>query len=92
MLAASRPFIAFIRREADADFHVSFPDFPGCVSSGRTIAEARRNAESALAAQCWQLYHAGHPVPPPSFIHELASSAAPSDVLVVLVPPPTLSG
>jgi len=31
MLAASRPFIAFIRRQADADFHVSFPDFPGCI-------------------------------------------------------------
>jgi len=91
MLAASRPFIAFIRRQADADFHVSFPDFPGCISSGRTIAEARRNAENALAAQCWQLYHAGQPVPPPSFIHELALNGAPSDVLVVLVPPPTLS-
>jgi predicted RNase H-like HicB family nuclease len=92
MLATPRPFIAVIRRQADCEFHVSFPDFPGCVSSGRTIAEARRNAEQALAAQCWRLHHAGRPVPPPSFIHELRLRGERTEGLVVLVAPPAVSG
>ena len=92
MLATPRPFIALIRRQAASDFHVSFPDFPGCVSSGRTIAEARRNAEHALAAQCWRLRHAGRPVPPPSFIRELGLGGGSTDTLIVLVPPPALFG
>jgi predicted RNase H-like HicB family nuclease len=92
MLATPRPFIAVIRRQAGSEFHVSFPDFPGCVSSGRTIAEARLNAGQALAAQCWRLRHAGRPVPPPSFIHELGRSGARTEGLVVLVAPPAASG
>jgi predicted RNase H-like HicB family nuclease len=89
MLATPRPFIAFIRRQARADFRVSFADFPDCISSGRTIAEARRNAERALALHCWKLRYAGAPVPPPSFMHEIATIRR--DELVLLVPPPNLS-
>ena len=89
MVATPRPFIAFIRRQAGSEFQVSFPDFPGCVSSGRTIAEATRNAEHALAQQCWRLRHAGLSVPPPSFIHEIRAGE-PANGLLILVPQPTL--
>ena len=89
MLATPRPFIAFIRRHAGADFRVSFPDFPDCVSSGKTIAEAQKNAERALALQCWRLHHAGAPVPRPSFMHEIAPGGKGPDGLLVLVPPPS---
>jgi predicted RNase H-like HicB family nuclease len=92
MLATARPFVAFIRRQAGSDFLVSFPDIPGCVSSGRTIAEARRNAEHALVAHCWQLHHAGRPVPAPSFIHELGLNGGRTEGLVVLVAPPAELG
>ena len=92
MLALPRPFIAFIRRQAGSDFLVSFPDIPGCVSSGRTIAEARRNAEHALAAHCWRLRDAGRPVPAPSLIHELGLSGERTEGLVVLVAPPAELG
>jgi predicted RNase H-like HicB family nuclease len=85
----SRPFIAFVCRK-DARFHVSFPDFPNCVSSGDTLAEAKQNAEGALALQCWHLHHAGRPVPPPSFMHEIMSHGPPPDALVMLIHPPSL--
>jgi predicted RNase H-like HicB family nuclease len=90
MLATPRPFIAFIRRQAGCEFHVSFPDFPGCVSSGRTIAEAKRNAEHALAQQYWRLRHAGRSVPPPSFVHEIGTGER-ANGLLILVPPPILA-
>jgi predicted RNase H-like HicB family nuclease len=89
MLATMRPFIAFIRRQSSADYRVSFPDFPDCATSGKTIAEAHKNAERALALQCWRLHHEGAPVPPPSFMHEIASGGARPEGLLVLVAPPS---
>jgi predicted RNase H-like HicB family nuclease len=92
MLATPRPFIAFVRRQAASEFHVSFPDFPDCISFGTSLAEAKRNAEGALALHCWHLRDAGQPLPPPSFMHEIASRGAPPDALVMLVLPPSLPG
>lgn len=41
-------YIGLIRKDADSDFGVDFPDFPGCVSAGATLDEARRMAQEAL--------------------------------------------
>ncbi len=35
-------YIALIRKDADSDFGVDFPDFPGCVSAGATLDDLRR--------------------------------------------------
>ena len=42
-------YIAYLHKDSKSDFGVSFPDFPGCVSAGKTLEEARRMAEEALA-------------------------------------------
>ena len=42
-------YIALIHKDADSDYSVSFPDFPGCVTAGATIDEARARAGEALA-------------------------------------------
>ena len=42
-------YIAYLYKERDSDFGVSFPDFPGCVTAGRTLEEGRRMAAEALA-------------------------------------------
>ena len=84
-----RPFIAFIRKQPDLGFHVSFPDLPDCSSSGRTVAEARQNAESALSLHCQYMHDLGTPIPVPSYMHELAWRNAPTnDGLVALIRPP----
>ena len=41
-------YIAVIHKEKQSDFGVSFPDFPGCITAGRTVDEAREMAEEAL--------------------------------------------
>jgi predicted RNase H-like HicB family nuclease len=41
-------YIAIIHIEPDADFGVSFPDFPGCITAGRTLDEAKDRAAEAL--------------------------------------------
>ena len=41
-------YIAYLHKDKDSDFGVSFPDFPGCVTAGRTLEEARQMAVEAL--------------------------------------------
>ena len=84
-----RPFIAFIRKQTDRGFRVTFPDLPDCSSAGFTIAEARRNAEHALALHCRRLQRIGAPMPSPSYMHQIAwTPERILDGLVVLVAPP----
>ena len=37
-------YVALIRKDPASDYGVDFPDFPGCVTAGRTLEEARRMA------------------------------------------------
>jgi predicted RNase H-like HicB family nuclease len=84
-----RPFIAFIRKQPEAGFRVSFPDLPDCNSSGRTVAEARQNAENALTLHCQRLIRIGVPIPRPSYMHQIAwSQERILDGLVALIAPP----
>src|SRR5213082_2505660 len=42
-------YIAYLHKDRKSDFGVSFPDFPGCITAGRTLEEARRRAAEALS-------------------------------------------
>ena len=41
-------FLALLRKEPGSDWGVEFPDVPGCVTAGETVAEARHMAIEAL--------------------------------------------
>jgi predicted RNase H-like HicB family nuclease len=41
-------YIAIIHKEPNSDFGVSFPDFAGCITAGRTLDEAKDMAAEAL--------------------------------------------
>jgi predicted RNase H-like HicB family nuclease len=41
-------YIALLRKEKDSDFGVDFPDFPGCITAGKTLEEAHKGASEAL--------------------------------------------
>ena len=58
-------YIAFIHKEPDSVYGVSFPDLPGCISAGDTIDEAVQNAVEALAGHVRMLEADGDPVPAP---------------------------
>jgi predicted RNase H-like HicB family nuclease len=83
-----RPFIAFIRKQPGNRFGVCFPDLPHCNSTGRTIEEARQNAEYALGLHCRRLHDTGRPAPTPSYMHELAwTQEEIADGLLTLIVP-----
>jgi predicted RNase H-like HicB family nuclease len=42
-------YIAYLHKDRGSDYGVSFPDFPGCITAGKTLEEASRLAPEALA-------------------------------------------
>jgi len=49
--------------EEDGTYGVSFPDFPGCVSGGRTLDEALARGQEALAFHIAGIIEDGDPLP-----------------------------
>ncbi len=73
-------FIGLIRKDADSDFGVDFPDFPGCVSARATLDEARRMAQEAL-----ELHVSGEELPGPSSLEAIMADPENSDAVAFLV-------
>ena len=53
---------------AGRNYSAYSPDLPGCVSTGTTIEETRRNMEGAVEFHLEGLREDGLPIPPPSSI------------------------
>jgi predicted RNase H-like HicB family nuclease len=59
-------YIAFLHKDRKSDYGVSFPDFPGCITAGRTFEEAHRNALDALTLHIEGMRDDGDTIPRPS--------------------------
>ncbi len=80
-------YIALIHKDADSDFGVSFPDFPGCVTAGTTVDEAFAMAKEALAGHVEAMIEEGIDVPsPPENIVAAVTRYAKKGEAPVLVP------
>lgn len=84
-----RAYIALIHMDADSDYGVSFPDFPGCVSAGATLDEARAMAEEALALHVEGMIEDGEAILEPSSMDEVMADRENRDAVAILVPAPT---
>lgn len=80
-----RHYIALIHKDPDSDYGVSFPDFPGCVTAGSTLDEARSNAVEALALHVEGMVEDAEPVPEPSSLEAAMADAENRDGVAVLV-------
>ena len=79
-------YIAYLHKDRDSDFGISFPDFPGCVAVGRTLEEARRMAAEALALHIAGMIEDGELVPEPSNLDALENDPDMRGAVAVLVP------
>jgi predicted RNase H-like HicB family nuclease len=64
-------YIAVIHKEQTSDFGVSFPDFPGCVTAGKTVDEAKDMAQEALEGHIAAMLDEGYSLPTPSSLEEV---------------------
>ena len=80
-----RSYIAFIHKDADSDYGVSFPDLPGCVTAGATLDEARAFAEEALTLHLAGMVEDGEAIPEPSSLEAIMREAENRKNVVTLV-------
>jgi len=81
-----RNYIGLIHKDSDSDYGVSFPDFPGVVTAGTDLDDARRMAEEALALHVEGMIEDGEAVPEPSNLEAIMSDPDNKDGVAVLVP------
>jgi predicted RNase H-like HicB family nuclease len=81
-----RHYIGIIHKDRKSDFGISFPDFPGCVSAGKTLDEARTNGEGALALHVRGMIEDGDAVPAPTSLEKAMRSPDFRDGVAVLIP------
>ena len=79
-------YIAYLHKTRKSDCGISFPDFPGCITAGRTLEEARRMASEALALHVEGLLEDGETLPEPSMLDGLVRDPALKDAVAFLVP------
>lgn len=78
-------YIAIIHKENDSDYGVSFPNFPGCVTGGRTLEEAKDLAADALQFHVKGMREDGDAIPHPSDLDTIMQDADFQDGVAFLV-------
>ena len=64
---------------------MSFPDFPGCVTAGKTLDEARHMASEALTLHIRGMLEDGEALPEPSTIDDVADDPGMRGAVAFLV-------
>ena len=81
-------YVALLRKQSDSDYGVDFPDFPGCISAGETLEDARRMALEAVLLHIEGLIEDGEAIPAPSTLDEIMTDPHHRDAVAVLVDVP----
>ena len=78
-------YIAYLHKDRGSDYGVSFPDFPGCITAGKTLEEASRLAPEALALHIQGMIEDGETLPEPSKVDDIAKDAARHGAIAFMV-------
>jgi predicted RNase H-like HicB family nuclease len=77
-------YLALIHQEPEGEFGVSFPDFPGCVTAGSSLAEVKALAGEALFGHIEAMRLAGLPIADPSTLGAVMQHEDYADSLALL--------
>jgi len=78
-------YIAIIHKDPESDYGVSFPDFPGCITAGGTLDEAKDMAVEALTGHIRCLLEDGEAIPLPSSLENIMANPDFADGVAFLV-------
>ncbi len=81
-------YIALIRKERGSAYGVDFPDFPGCITAGNTLEEARQRASEALSFHIAGMVEDGDPIPEPTPLDTIMADPDNADAVAFLVSVP----
>ncbi len=80
-----RQYIGLIHKETGSDYGVSFPDFPGVITAGTTLDEARALAEEALSFHVEGMTEDGNRIPEPSSLEAVMAEPENRTGVAILV-------
>jgi predicted RNase H-like HicB family nuclease len=78
-------YLAIVHKDHNSDFGVSFPDFPGCVTAGSTLDEAKDMAHDALSLHVKGMLEDQENLPVPSKLEDIIDNPDYSDAAAILV-------
>jgi len=78
-------YIAIVHKDPKSDFGVSFPDFPGCITAGSNIDEAKDMAQDVLTLHIQGMLEDGENFPAPSKLEEIMADSDFADAVAFLV-------
>ena len=78
-------YIAVVHKEPASDYGVSFPDFDGCITAGKTIDEAKDLAFEALLLHVEGQREDGEPLPAPTNLEDVVADPENADAVAFLV-------
>ena len=78
-------YIAVVHKDPKSDFGVSFPDFPGCVTAGSSIDEAKDMAHDALSLHIKGMIEDDENIPTPSKLEDIMDDPDYSDAAAILI-------
>lgn len=77
-------YIAYVHKDKNSDYGVSFPHFPGCITVGSTLEDARTMAAEVLAFHVAGMRADGEEVPESSTLDSLRCDPAISGAIILL--------
>ncbi len=78
-------FIGVVHKDPKSEFGVSFPDFPGCITAGSSIDEAKDMAHDALSLHIKGMLEDGENIPVPSKLEDIMEDPDFSDAAAILI-------
>jgi predicted RNase H-like HicB family nuclease len=84
-------YIGLIHKDAGSEYGVSFPDFPGCVTAGASLEEARLMAQEALNLHIEGMIEDGESLPAASTLDEILADPENAGTVAVLTVAPRRS-
>ena len=81
-------YIALIRKDKDSDYSVDFPDFPGCITAGTDLDDAKDMAAEALAFHIEGMVEDGQGIPIPASLETVMADKHNEGAVAFLVSTP----
>ncbi len=78
-------YIGVIHKDHSSDYGVSFPDFPGCITAGSTVEEAKEMAYEALLFHIQGMLEDNETLPIPSKLEEICRNDDFADGIAFLI-------
>ncbi len=79
-----REYIAIIHKKRNSDYGISFPDFKGCISAGKTMEEAKTMAQEALQFHIDGMLEDHEELPNPNTLDQIKEKHKDAEIFLIV--------